>query len=156
MDKVIATALLLIAAVVGVGLVVNAALPAISRSSGAMLSSASNVDDRIKTQISIVHDYYDSDAEDVHVWVKNVGTSRITALENCDIFFGPETNYSRISYGTDVGEWSYEGADEWEIQGTKKFTINYDTGGGGPPPSGTCFFKIVTPNGISDEDYLSI
>lgn len=154
MDKVIATALLIIAAVVGVGLVVNAALPAISRSSGAVLGGADKVDDRIKTQISIVHDTYDSANDDVIIWVKNVGASRISAIENSDLFFGQEASFARITQGAGVGEWSYavEGGGEWLPESTVKFTINYD----GAPAAGTYFFKIVTPNGVSDEGYLSI
>lgn len=156
MDKVIATMLLIIAAVVGVGLVVNATLPAISRSTGAILGGAGKVDERIKTQINIVHATRDIVNTKALVWVKNVGASRITAIENSDIIFGKEGLFSRLAYdatGASAPSWKYdvESGGEWEPEKTVKFTINY-----GSALSGTYFFKVVTPNGVSDEDYFSM
>lgn len=158
MDKVIATILLIIAAVVGVGLVVGATLPAINRSTGAMLSGAGKVDERIKTQVSIAHaTRHPTENTKALIWVKNVGASRITAIENSDIYFGQQGNFSRITYdatGASSPSWKYdvEGGGEWTPDGkTVKFTINY-----GSALSGTYFFKVVTPNGVSAEDYFSM
>lgn len=122
MDKVIATILLIIAAVIGVGLVVNATIPAIHRSSGALLSGAGKVDERIKTDITIVNFAPELDAEgkwkntygngdanfDIFIWVTNSGTSRITAIDTCDIWFGREGSISRITYGgVELPRWTH-------------------------------------------------
>ena len=157
MDKVIATALLIIAAVIAVGLIVNAALPAIQRSTSAVLSGADRVDERIKTQISIVHGAYDSTEFDVYIWVKNVGASSIDAIENCDLYFGPQGDFSYINYGGGApgdGEWIYsvEDGTEWTPESTVKFTINRDA----ELAPGTYYIKIITPNGVSAEDYIDI
>lgn len=172
MDKIIATALLIIAAVVGVGLVVNATLPAIGRSSGAMISGADKVNDRIKTQISIVHfapeldqggdwknTYGNADGNfDVFFWVKNVGAANISAIETSDVYFGAEGSVARINYGgAGLPRWSYSiegGGAAWGPTTTVKFTIIYSTPGASPASplaAGNYYLKITTPNGIPDE-----
>ena len=155
MDKVIATILLIIAAVVGVGLVVNISLPAISRSSSAILSGAGKIDERIQTQISIIHATGDAiDNTKAHIWVMNIGAARITALDNCAIHFGREgivTDFVYDAEGDDPPCWSYEPSGDWELMDTVKFTINNDAA-----LSGTYLFKIATPNGVPDEHYFSI
>ncbi len=153
-DKVITTVLLTIAGVVAAMLFFGAVVPAIGRGSGAVVSVAGRIDERIKTQINILHEAYDSDTYDVFIWVKNVGASRITAVEDCDIFFGPEGDYSRIPYNTGDPHWDYavEGGGEWKPGRTVKFTIDYSSA----LASGTYFVKIATPNGVSDEDYFSV
>ena len=54
MDKVMATILLIIAAVIGVILVVNVTYPAIGRSSGALVAASQQLNERIKNDISII------------------------------------------------------------------------------------------------------
>ena len=55
MEKVITTALLLIASVIAATALINAVLPAANKSSGALLAANSAAADRIKTDIEIVH-----------------------------------------------------------------------------------------------------
>ncbi len=155
------------------GLVVNATLPAIYRGSGAMLGGAEKVGERIKTDISIVQFAPELDADgnwenaygngdanfDIFIWVKNVGASRIIAIDNCDIWFGKEGSISRITYGgADFPRWSYEveGGGEWEPASTVKFTITYSLGVLSPLTSGSYRFKISTPNGIWKEYSYSV
>lgn len=157
MDKVVASMLLIVAAVVAVGLVVNATLPAIDRGTGAMISGAGKVDERIKTQVRIIHDTrHATDNTKALIWVKNVGASRITAIERSDIFFGPEGNFSRIPYDateTISPSWKYDVEDggEWEPTKTVRITIRY-----GAVLSGAYFFRITTPIGVSAEDFFSM
>jgi len=170
MDKVISSILLIIASVVGVGLVINSTLPAISRASDAMSSSSAQVDTRIKTQIEIIHTVGELDGNgvwqdtnndgyfNVFIWVKNVGVARITEEEECDIFLGPEGDFSRIPYTGDAGgsypQWNYqvENDTEWRPGATVKFTISYSSA----LSTGSYFTKVITPSGIVDEDYFSM
>jgi hypothetical protein len=146
MDKVIVTLLLIIAGVVCSMVVLNAAYPAITGSAGAISDAASKIDDRIRSQIKIIETAKDTDK--VYVWVKNVGSSSIGGIQSSDIFWGPEGNFARVTYGGTVKPyWDYviENGTKWTPTATMKITIYLPAA-----PSGTYFLKIVIPNGISD------
>ena len=146
MDKVLVTLLLLIAGVVCSVVVINAAYPAITGTTGAISDAASKIDDKIRSQVKIIDIAKDSDK--VYVWIKNVGTSNIKAIQTGDIFWGPEGNFSRIIYGGSTKPyWDYviENDTKWGPGATVKATIYLPTA-----PSGTYYFKFVIPNGISD------
>lgn len=158
MDKAITTALLIIAGVVCIIFVFNSVYPMINRSSEAMSSMASTVDERMKSRINIVHAANTENRTEVYIWVKNIGTQRIVAIEDSDLFFGPEGNFERIPYIDDAGgtfpRWEYtlENDTEWQTSATIKITINYSS----DPGSGTYFVKFIIPNGISDDFYFSM
>ena len=146
MDKVLVTLLLIIAGVVCSVVVINATSPAITGSSGAIADAAGKINDRIKSQVKVIEITHESDT--VYIWVKNVGASRIGGIENSDIFFGPEGNFARITYGGSTAPyWDYtiENDTNWGPTATLKITIHLQSA-----PSGSCYFKIVIPNGISD------
>lgn len=153
MDKAIATVLLVIVSVTCVMFISNALLPAVSRSSAAVVSMTGGIDERIKSHVEIIHAVgYDS-ADYALVWVKNVGSSRIGAIENSDIFFGPEGDFSRVPYGggsTSYWEYELENDTEWKPTATLRITVTH------PISSETTYFlKMVIPNGISDEEYFT-
>jgi flagellar protein FlaG len=156
LDKAITTAFMVIASVVCAVLVFNVVYPAVIQSSDAMISMKSRVDERLKSQIEIIHAVQSPDDLDVAwVWVKNVGSLRIAAIESCEVFFGPEGNFSRIPYGTGNGTWTeeVEGGGEWDPTATLKITIDYSS----DLLAGERYFvKVVTPNGVSDEYYFSM
>ncbi len=155
MDKAITTALLIVAGVVCMIFVFNSVYPMINRSSAAMTSMADTVDDRMKSRISIVHAANSGDRLTVYIWVKNVGSTRIVAIDQSDVFFGETTNYARIPYGGDsYPRWSYsiENNTFWINGATVKITITYDV----TPVAGTYYIKVVIPNGISDEYFFSM
>ncbi len=156
MDRAIVTAFMVIVSVVCAVLVFNAVYPAVIQSSHAMVSMKSRVDERLKTQIVIIH--ATGNGSDAFVWVKNVGSLRIVPIERCDVFFGPEGNFSRIPHEDNAGGskpyWNYgvEGnGSGWTPTATLKITIYYDF-----VLSGRYFVKVVIPNGLSDEDYFSV
>lgn len=91
-------------------------------------------------------------ATTVEVWVKNVGTSDIDSIERNDIFFGPEDNFKRVTYGGETPPyWDYQlegGHSEWKPTVTIKATIHLASS----LSSGTYYLvKVVIPNGISDQ-----
>lgn len=170
MDKTITTVFLIIASVVAAVLVFNAVYPAIGQGSEALLAMTNRVDERMKSQIEIIHMSGELDASqwwqdangdgdfDVFVWVKNVGTRRIVPIENLDVFFGPEGNFARIPHRSKAGgvfpywEGQVENGADWSPTGTVKITLHLS----GIPASGRYFIKIVIPNGVSDEDFFSM
>lgn len=158
MDKAITTALLIIAGVISIMVLFNSVYPAISRSSAAMVSMSETIDDRMKSRINIVHIANSANRTSVYAWVKNVGTSRIVAIEESDVFFGQEGDFIRVPYVDDAGgnypRWEYaiENDTEWKASATVKITITYDA----DPGAGTYFAKVIIPNGISDEYYFSM
>ncbi len=158
MDKAVTTALLIIAGVVCMIFIFNSVYPMVNRSSQAMVSMAEKVDDRMKSRVSIVHAANTSNRQTVYLWVKNVGSSRIVAIQESDVFFGQENDFARIPYVDDAGgsypRWAYtlENDTEWGTSATVKITISYDA----DPGAGTYFAKVVIPNGIADEYYFSM
>lgn len=145
--------LLIIAGVVCTVAVFNAVYPAIGYSSGAIGAITGKINDRIKSQIEIVE--VSGQSADVSVWVKNVGATLLSGIEQSDIFFGKQGSFSRVPHG-EAGSpkpyWDYmvENDTEWVPTATLKITIHL-----AEVPSGTCFVKMVTPNGISDEYQFS-
>ncbi len=151
MDKVMVTVLLLIAGVVCSMVLLNAVYPAITGSSGAIVDAASKIDDRIRSNISIIQ--ISDSGNVVYIWIKNVGASSIGGVSSSDIFFGPQGNFAHIPYGGSTAPyWEYviENDTRWGPSATLKITIHYTT-----TPSGEYYFKAVIPNGISAEDYYS-
>ena len=84
MDKVIVTALLTMAGVIGAILVINTVLPALGRSGSSVLSSSSAASDIIKTDIKIIA--VEATGTSVYVWVKNVGSGNVLAISRGDAF----------------------------------------------------------------------
>jgi archaellum component FlaG (FlaF/FlaG flagellin family) len=151
MDKIIVTLLLVIAGVVCSLVVVNAMYPVITSSSGAIVDAATKIDDRIRSQIKIIEIADQNDT--VFIWIKNVGSSRIGGIESSDVFFGPEGDFARVTYGGSTAPyWDYaiENDTKWGPSATIKISIHLQSA-----PSGTCYFKIVIPNGISDGKLFS-
>ena len=138
--------------------VFNSVYPMVNRSSQAMVSMAEQVDERMKSRISIVHAACSDNGTEVYVWVKNIGTQRIVDIKASDIFFGQETDFQRIPYFGDANgalpSWTFalENDSEWQTSATIKITITYATALG----PGTYYVKFIIPNGISDEYYFSM
>ena len=153
MDKVVVTALLLVAGVISAVFVFNSLFPIITQSSDAMVSMERRADDRLKTQIQIIHASANITDSTVVVWVKNVGSTRILAPEGSDLFFGPQGDFVRLPYGTGTPSWQYvvENDTEWNPTRTIQITISDYSG----LASGRYFMKLVLTNGISDESYFS-
>ena len=152
MDKLITTMLLIVAGVICTVLVINAVYPAVNRSTAAMVGIAEKANDRVQSQIEIIQAA--NDGNDVFIWVKNVGVSRISAIDQSDVFFGEVDDFSRIPCGEGSPYWAcgIENGSEWMPMSTLKITIHFSS----PPSSGTYFVKVVIPNGISDEHTFSI
>lgn len=151
--------MLTIAAIVSIVAVVNAVLPSVARTSGALISASGVVEDRIASQIEIVHATGQDGSPDATAWIKNIGISTIDPMERVDVFFGPSTNFQRLPQG-DAGctapcwEYTYENSTSaWEPTSTVRITIHASS----DLVSGTTYYvKIVTPNGIADSKFFTV
>ena len=138
--------------------VFNSVYPMVNHSSQAMASMAEQVDERMKSRINIVHAANSANRTSVYIWIKNVGTQRIVAVNASDLFFGQETSFNRIPFKDDTPttypQWDYslENDTEWQTSATLKVTITYSA----DPGSGTYYAKFIIPNGISDDFYFSM
>ncbi len=152
MDKVIVTVLLLIAGVICSLVVFNSVYPAINHGASAISSMSANLDDRIQSQIEVIET--GTSGNEVYVWVKNVGASKIGAVDKSDVFFGLTGSADRIPYGSGTPRWEYtiENDTEWLPTATIKITITLT----GSPSSGSYYVKVVLPNGIIDQYRFSI
>ena len=101
MDKAITTGIFIIASVVASIALINAVLPAIGDSSGALSAANASAADRIRTDIEIVHAAAGpvvGGEDQVLVWVKNIGSQKISPVESSDIFLTTATDF----LGSDV------------------------------------------------------
>ncbi len=169
MDKAITTILLTIAGVVSVMVIMNSIYPALGRSTSAVIDAASTAGERIKSQLSIIHAAGELDTSgawddtnndgnfDVFIWVKNVGTSRVLAIEQLDLFFGQEGDFQRYPFIDDAAGlpyWTYqiENDTEWGPKSTLRINLNFAS----PLSQGTYLDKVVIPIGVSDEHFFSM
>jgi flagellar protein FlaG len=151
--------MLTIAAIVAIVAVVNAVLPSVSRTSGALISASGAVEDRIASQIEIVHATGQDGDPDADLWVKNTGSSTIDPITRTDVFFGPEGNFQRMTSGADSSctapcwYYSIENASSWEPTATLHVTVKYSAN----LATGTTYYiKVVTPNGIADSKFFTV
>jgi hypothetical protein len=155
-DKVIVTVMLIIGGIVASFAVFNGIYPAVERSGEAITSASDAMNDRIKSDIEIIQ--VNDNATTIDAWVKNIGASDITGIENCDIFFGSSGSTARIPYGSESSPlpyWGYdiEGTDSmWRPSGKNKISIHLASS----PAPDTYILKMIIPNGIFDETAFGV
>jgi flagellar protein FlaG len=158
MEKAIATVMLTVAGIVAILAVINALMPAISRTNASIVATADNVDNRISTDFEIIHVSGTDGSPDVEAWTKNTGASPIGPLARLDVFFGPEDGFIRVPYGESgcvAPCWYYtiENDTVWNPTATLRITLS----AGSNLAAGTTYYiKIVAPNGVTDARFFTI
>jgi hypothetical protein len=158
MEKAIATVMLTVAGVVAIVTVINALMPAISRTNASIVATADSVDSRIATDLEIVHVSGSDGTTSVEAWVKNTGAVMIAPVSRVDIFFGPADNFVRIPYGESGCAspcWYYaiENDENWNPTATLHLTLS---AGESLVIGETYYIKLVSPNGIADARFFTI
>jgi hypothetical protein len=170
MEKTIVTAFMVIISVIVSVMVYNTVYPAAVEGSSSLRNMRARMDDRIQSQITIVHavgeldqngSWQDTNGDgdfNAFIWSKNIGSARVSAINQVDLFFGPEGNFNRIAHRDETGgaypywEWDVENDENWNPTATLKITIHYNS----PLPSARYFVKMVLPNGLSTEYFMSL
>jgi hypothetical protein len=160
MDKAFTTALLIVIGMMMAMMLFNAAYPAVLQGGDAIVGMAHRASDQMDTDLRVVHVAGEIDANgmwqntnansefEIFAWVKNIGSSRIVDLNNLDVFFGPEGNFSRIPYGGTsypYWTWTVENGGDWTPGSTLRITVHYQM----VIPQGRYFLKVGTNQGVS-------
>jgi hypothetical protein len=158
MEKAIATIMLTVAGIVAIITVINALMPAISRTNASIVATSDSVDSKISTDLEIIHVSGEDGSADVEAWAKNTGADRISPLDRLDVFFGPADAFVRVPYG-DAGCtapcWYYtlENDTQWNPTATVRISLTSDTN---LVQGETYYIKIVAPNGVTDARFFTI
>lgn len=107
------TAMFLIAAIIAAGVLINAVFPVIYTLAGTISSSSHTVDERLSNDVKIVTTYANGGTKNAEIWLKNVGTARISPsdIEKADVFLGAPGNFIRLGLVSGTpgsNQWSYE------------------------------------------------
>ena len=129
MEKSITTALLIIASIVAAMALFNAVMPAMGKSSGALVTANAAAADRIRTDIEIIHATGDSGTNKITVWVKNIGTQVISSVTASDLLITDSSSVKRLPYQSGCSSecWDYQiedSATAWVQAVTVKFTLS--------------------------------
>ena len=152
--------MLTIAAIVAIVAVANAVLPSVGRTSGALISASGVVQDRIASQIEIVHATGQNGNPDATVWAKNIGATTVDPLE-------PRRRVLRARRQLPahparrrrlrralLGVHARERHTTWEPTSTLR---DHDPQRRPNLTTGTTYYvKVVTPNGISDSKFFTV
>ena len=152
MDKIIVTALLVIAGVTAAALVVTTLTPIIGKSSRSVVDSQKDVATRIQTDIKVIKAHA-SDAENATAWVKNIGNANIDFIHLSDLFISSEdgTKFIPLSNGTSTpNHWTTDKDGSWTKGETVEFVLTI-VSGDALETGKTYLFSFSTPNGIASE-----
>ena len=160
MDKAITTGILIIASVIASVALINAVLPAIGDSTGALSAANASAADRIRTDIEIIHVAADTSSgteDQVLVWVKNIGSQKIKPVESSDIFLITSSTVKRLSHGSSSGAeyWDYtvENGTDWTQGVTIKITLHLADGS---VTSGAYTVSVAAHNAVSATKDFSV
>jgi flagellar protein FlaG len=157
--ETITTALFLITAVVASAVLINAVYPVIQTMAGTFSSSTHESDVRIRTDFKIITTYATTGTPGtVQVWMKNIGTERISIaqIQQADVFCGSATSYNHLAHTSgslgnnqwiedfSVPEYDQNNNQFWDPGETLKVTAKTTI-----PSSGSkVTFQFALPNGI--------
>lgn len=154
----ITTALFLITAVIAAGVLINAIYPVVYNMAGTFSSATHESDQRLRTDFKIVNYYGDGTAKTGKIWMKNVGSARISVDEilRSDVFCGKVGQFVRLDYNTGSGDGWYADIKNPVGQETNEFwdpgeTIEITFTTSSLPAKSeniNAYFQFVLPNGI--------
>ena len=160
MEKVIVTAILIIAAVTAAGVVLTSVGHSTSSSSQSVAQSYYEDANRTKTEIEIVAVGSLQAGSKIEAWVKNVGVAPIYAIDKSDLFLiQPGTRYDALTYnnnGTTSKTWYgdlREAGLTWNRHDTLHITIALSCADG---IAATDYVLLMsTPNGKTADQVFS-
>lgn len=153
MEKVITSVLLTIAAVTAAVMVTVVVIPQVSAGSGAVAVAGARLQERMKTDIAIIHAAGEPSGQEIRLWVKNTGSTTIEAPQRLDVFLTSSAQHRYLSHGLGPERWQYElkGAATWSPGVTAEITIVLSE-----PVSGPHTAVVVTPSGVQAKRQFSL
>jgi flagellar protein FlaG len=160
-QEVISGAILLIAGIIATIALVNAVYPSLFTATDSVGSVSDAASDRVKTDLKIALSSQPN-ASSLFVWVKNVGSTRISAgrIGYTDVYFGDRGSMARADAGGNASfRWSYvlddqDGDGSWGPGETLQLLIvDEDVA---HLTTGTHDLKLVLYNSASVEDKVTI
>ena len=147
MEKVITTAMLVIASLIAAIALINAVLPATGKSASALATANSEAAKRIKTDIDVIY-ATGTTSGTITIWVKNVGAQIIKSVKDSDIIIIKPNGASRLSYESGCSSecWDFtleDSATDWTTAVTVKFTVTTEVA------VGNYSVSVAAPNGIT-------
>ena len=144
--ETITTALFLITAVVASAVLINAVYPVISNMAGTFSSTTHESDVRIRTDFKIIATSATQTAGTAQVWMKNIGTERISLseIQRADVFCGKVGSFDHLAYTS-----GSPGNNQW----TAEFGSGYDLNANGFWDSGETL-KVTAKTSISSGDNI--
>lgn len=157
MDKVIVTALLIIASVAAATVVMTTILPSVSSGSQSVVETQQGSAGRLRTSIEVIAATAGVTGATVDAWAKNVGLDPISPVNKTDVFIiTPGTRFDAMTY-------SASGADNtwvedppgarWDRGQTLHIRVTLPAGN--PLASGDHVIRVSTPNGVSADQTFS-
>jgi flagellar protein FlaG len=159
--ETITTALFLITAVVAAGVLINAVYPVVFNMAGTFSSTTHQSDVRIRTDFKIITTFASESAGTAQVWMKNIGSERISLdeIKQADVFCGATDSFDHLAFSDSIGvkgdkkwivtfdspEYDLNNNKFWDTGETIKITANPATI---PEKGGEVYFQFALPNGI--------
>ena len=139
-------------------------MPAISRAGQSLVLSADVADSRLSSRVEIVHATGQVGGTQVEAWVKNTGATQIIAIPKSDVFFGPQTDFQRVTYGGQLGGpactapcWQYALENDTQWNPTATLHVRIFLAAGSPLVAGTAYYvKVVAPTGVEDSKFFTL
>ncbi len=150
MDKVIVTALLIIASVAAATLVLTSILPSVSSGSQSVVESQQESAGRLRTSIEVIAATTTTTGTAVDAWVKNVGLDPINSIKKVDVFvITPGTRFDAMAYSTSGGNNTWvenpQGA-KWDRGDTLHIKVILPAAS--PLATGDHVIRVSTSNGV--------
>lgn len=157
MDKVIVTALLIIASVAAATVVMTTILPSVSSGSQSVVETQQGSAARLRTSIEVIAATTGVTGATVDAWAKNVGLDPINPVNKTDVFIiTPGTRFDAMTYSASGGDntWVEDppGA-RWDRAQTLHIMVTLPAGD--PLAVGDHVIRVSTPNGVSADKTFS-
>lgn len=157
MSTVVSEGIILIAVVISAAMLSTTFMSGIADLQSSTLVSTKEISETIKTSVNVIHAVKFTSTK-TKVWVKNVGSTVIytNSIENSDIYFGEDGDFSYYDYVPSGEGWAYtlleSGATKWYPQDTIEITVTSASS----LVNGDYYVSFTTHNGVKDELYFSI
>jgi len=151
-SETITSALFMIAAVTSASILIATILPVIFGMSQTFGAVSDKQDSRLRTDLSIINTFARSSDKTGQIWIKNTGSTRISASEiaGTSVFFGKSDDFEMLIYSGALaaGTWTNESVGEkWDPGET--LAINVQSSAGKVWSGGNeMYVSFALPNGV--------